>query len=327
MQSKTVARLTRLAAFCALALLLPAGKAGAAPKVVASLLPLHSLAAQIMEGVGEPLLLLDATASPHSYQLRPSEALLLQEADLVIWVGPPMESFLTAPLESLSRSERQLELLELPGLELHEVVHGEHEEEHGDHEEEHGDSHQEEASGHGDHHHEGGLDAHIWLSPDNVPVILSGIAARLSELDPENAASYEMNLEGALAGIEELEEELHAALSPIAGKPFIVFHDAYGYFFEHYGFERVTAVTLSPERAPGAQKLAELRRLVAEEGISCLFAEPQMSPAIMDSLARDTGGRAASLDPLGVGLEPGPGAYPALLRGMSRDLSACLSQP
>jgi zinc transport system substrate-binding protein len=307
--SKTVARLPLFAACLVMAFLLHGGRVQAAPKVVASLLPLHSLAAQIMEGVGKPALLLEATASPHSYQLRPSEARMLQEADLVIWVGPPMETFLTAPLESLSSPERQLELLELPGLLLHEEGHGGEE------------------SDHGDHHHEDGLDAHIWLSPENAAIILKGIAARLSDLDPANAQTYEMNLEGALTGLAGLEEELRPLLAPLGDQAFIVFHDAYGYFLEHYGFEQARAVTLSPERAPGAQKLAELRRLVAENGISCLFAEPQMSPAVLESLARDSGARVASLDPLGVGLEPGPDAYPSLLRGLARDLSGCLSQP
>lgn len=289
------------------------------PKVVASILPLQSLAAQVMEGVGAPALLLDGSSSPHSYQLRPSEARALQEADLVLWVGPPLESFLTGALESLSSPERQLELIELPGLDLHDGLEDGEEaaEQGGGHE----DGHQ-----HGDHHHAEGTDAHIWLSPENASVMLRGIAARLQALDPENAARYQSNLERALAGIVDLDRDLRATLAPVAGKPFIVFHDGYGYYVRHYGLEQVGAVTLSPDRAPGAGKLAELRALVEERGVACLFAEPQFSPAVLESLSRDSGARLAVLDPLGVGLEPGASAYPALLRGLAESLSACLSR-
>ncbi|WP_455372729.1 zinc ABC transporter substrate-binding protein [Limibacillus halophilus] len=301
------------------ALVLVAGAAKAEPpKVVASILPLQSLAAQVMEGVGAPALLLDGGSSPHSYQLRPSEAQALQEADLVLWVGPPLESFLTGALESLSSPERQLELIELPGIELHDSG------DHGEEAEEHGDEHQQHQ--HGDHAHAEGVDAHIWLSPGNAAVMLRGIAARLQAIDPENATRYQSNLEDALAGVGGLDRELRATLAPVAGKPFIVFHDGYGYFIERYGLEQAGAVTLSPDRAPGAGKLAELRALVEERGVACLFAEPQFSPAVLESLSRDSGARLAVLDPLGVSLEPGAAAYPALLRGLAQSLSDCLSR-
>jgi zinc transport system substrate-binding protein len=296
-----------------------------APKVVASLLPVHSLAAQIMEGAGEPVLLVEGSASPHNYQLRPSDAALLQGADLIVWVGPVMEGFLVRPLDALSQPGKQLELLSLDGLLLTEA---DHQHAHEDaHEHEHAQEHEHEQ----EHEHAGAddpehleVDGHIWLAPENAAVILKGIAARLIELDPAREGLYRDNLAASLARLSALDHELAARLEGL-NQPFVVFHDAYGGFVQHYGLAQVGVVTLSPDRAPGAGHLSELRALIEAREVACLFAEPQFSPAILESLRQDLEVRVGALDPLGAGLQPGPEAHAALLEALAASLLDCLS--
>lgn len=293
------------------------------PKVVASLLPVHSLAAQIMEGAGEPVLLVEGSASPHNYQLRPSDAALLQDADLIVWVGPVMEGFLVRPLDALSQPAKQLELLSLDGLLLTEADHEHaHEDAHA-HEQEHEHEQEPEHAGADDPEHLG-VDGHIWLAPENAAVILKSIAARLIALDPAREGLYRDNLAASLARLSALDQELAARLEGL-NQPFVVFHDAYGGFVQHYGLAQVGVVTLSPDRAPGAGHLSELRGLIEAREVACLFAEPQFSPAILESLRQDLEVKVGALDPLGAGLQPGPEAYPALLEALAASLLDCLS--
>ena len=167
------------------------------PAVVASIKPIHSLVAGVMEGVGEPILLVKGAGSEHAYSLRPSEARALERADAVFWVGETMETFLIRPLQTLSGQAKVIELSEVPGLtllatreggmwEAHEDE-GEHAEEHAEHEDqgEHADA--DHAAG-GDHAH-GETDMHVWLDPTNAKVLVAAIATALGDADPANAAT------------------------------------------------------------------------------------------------------------------------------------------
>ena len=62
-------------------------------KVVTSIKPIHSLASYLMDGVGKPDLIVDGYASPHGFAMKPSHAKMLQNADLIFWVGEDLESF------------------------------------------------------------------------------------------------------------------------------------------------------------------------------------------------------------------------------------------
>ena len=84
--------------------------------VVTSIKPLHSLTSYIMDGVGEPELIIDGVASPHNFQIKPSHAKMLQNADLVIWVGEDLESFLPTALKSIPKDAVVFELLDQSGL-------------------------------------------------------------------------------------------------------------------------------------------------------------------------------------------------------------------
>lgn len=301
--------------------------------VVATILPVHSLVAGLIDGIHETELLLPTTASPHGYAMRPSEARLLQEADLVIWVGPELETFLRRMLAE-PREGRQvisllenLQLQELPGREggvweMHGHAHDHgHDDGHGH---EHGNGHNHgKGHDHGNGHSE--PDTHVWLSPENARRIVSGLTEELAQWDPEHAEAYARNRDALLERIDALDEELARQLEPVRERPFVVFHDAYQHFEKAYGLHAAGSITIDPAVQPGAGRIVELRNRMSADDVVCLFTEPQFRPALAQMLVEGHSTRLGELDPLGTGLEPGPDAWFDLMRGLADELVACLA--
>lgn len=308
--------LKRALSLAALTLLLT-GPATAAPKVVASIKPIHSLVSAVMAGLGEPGLIVKGAASPHTYSLRPSDAAALESADIVFWTGHGLELFLANALDTLAPRAEQVELAETPGLVLLPLREGGAFEPHS-----HGDVDHDHDHDHDHEHVEG--DMHFWLDPQNARLMVSHIATVLAEADPENAAAYDANAEAELLRLDALEAELRQELAPLAGKPFLVFHDAYQYFEHRFGLDVAGTVTVSPEIMPGAARIDQLRSRVKELDATCVFAEPNFEPAIIGAIIEDTGARAGTLDPEGSALIEGPDLYPDLLRGLADGLADCL---
>lgn len=289
----------------------------AAPDVVASIKPVHSLVASVMAGVGEPILIVKGSASPHTYALKPSDAGALESADIVFWTGHGMELFLGDALETLATGATVVELAESPGIALLPVREGGAFEAHS-HE---GEGHDE----HEDHDHEHGEgDMHFWLDPENAKLMVTQIATTLAEADPENATAYQANAEAELVKLEELEAELAATLAPVADKPFIVFHDAYQYFEARFGLTLAGSVTVTPDVMPGAARIDELKAKVAELGATCVFAEPNFEPTIIAAITEGSAAQSGVLDPEGGALAEGVDLYPTLLRGLATSLVDCL---
>ena len=314
----------------ALATALLTGTAIAAPTVVTSIKPIHSLVAAVMGNLGTPGLIVKGAASPHTYSLRPSDAAALEGADVVFWTGHGMELFLGDALETLSTKAKVVELADSPGIELLPVREGGAFEPHSHGDEvheghDHGDDH--EGHDHGDHdhahEHEAG-DMHFWLDPANAKLMVAEIATVLAEADPDNAAVYQANAEAEQLRLDEVTEELRQTLVPVEGKPFIVFHDAYQYFEARFGLDVAGTVTVSPEVMPGAARIDELRAKVKELGATCVFAEPNFEPAIVRTIVEGTDAKAGVLDPEGASLTEGVDLYPNLLRGLAKGLVDCL---
>lgn len=289
---------------------LAAGPVLAAPEVVVSLKPLHSLIAGVMAGAGEPALLIEGAGSPHGASLRPSQARALSDADLVFWAGAELEGSLVRPIAALAGEARVIALAEAPGLTLLEAREG-------GVWEAHDGAHQEAA--------EGPRDLHLWLDPDNGRRIIELAARALGDADPANADLYGSNAAAMTARLETLDRELNGRLAAVRSRPFVVFHDAYQYFERRYGLNAVGAITVNPERPPGARRLGEIRNKINELGAVCLFSEPQFEPALVDTVIQGTAARSGMLDPLGAGLPAGPEAYFELLRGLAEALAACLT--
>lgn len=305
-------RAAKAAIAAAVCLVLAAPQAGAAPQVAVSLKPLHSLVAGVMEGVGSPDLILRGAGSPHTYSLRPSEARLLESADVVFWVGGSLETFLEKPLEALGSKARVIELQKAAGISVLPARHGGVWDRDGDH----GDS-----AGLVD---EGSLDGHLWLAPANAKAIVQLAATVLGQTDPANKERYATNAVKLAARIDELDTEVHGVLAPVRGIPYIVFHDAYQYFERRYALQAVGAIAVSPERSPGAKRVREIRQKIQSLGARCVFGEPQFPPALLATLTEGTGARTAELDPLGADLPAGKDAWFLLMRRLAASLAGCL---
>ncbi|MCH7887821.1 MAG: zinc ABC transporter substrate-binding protein [Proteobacteria bacterium] len=280
------------------------------PRVVVSIKPVHAIVAAVMAGVAAPELLVKGGGSPHTYAMRPSQARSLNDAELVFWVGGNLETFLRKPLSALAGKARLIKLMAIEGMTLYPTRAGGAWERHA-----------EQAPQDAAH---GALDAHVWLDPANAKRIASAAAAALTETDPANRAAYAANAERFAARIDALDAELRAALAPLKHVPYAVFHDAYQYFEQRYGLNAVGAVTISPERRPGARRLRQIRATIRAFSARCVFHEPQFEPALLQNVVEGTGARVGVLDPLGAELEPGADAYFALMRGLARGLAECL---
>ena len=300
-----------------------ADPARAAPTVVVSIQPIHALVSGVMAGVADPVLLVPPGVSPHGFQLRPSAAAALQDADLVIWVGESLETFLVKPIGSLSDDGRVLELTEADGVKLLDSREGGAWEAH-DHGDEPADEH-EHAHGH-DHGHEE-VDPHIWLSPANAEAIVGAVAAALGRVDPTHAARYAANARELTGRLGRLDDELRATLAPVRGKPFIVFHDAFPYFERAFDLAGAGSITLSPDRPPSAQRLAELRQRIVGEAAVCVFGEPQTRTQLVATLVEGTSARTGQLDAEGsAALPAGVEGYMVLMRDNAAALVGCLSK-
>ncbi len=322
----------------ALATVFAAAHANAAEGVVASVKPVHSLVAAVMQGIGEPQLLVKGAGSPHTYTMRPSEAGTLEEAKVVFWVGPGLETFLEKPLESLAGDAMTVELSEVPGLTLLEPREGgafeahahdedDDHEEHAaeeDHHEEHGEMHDEEGEEHEDHAHEE-ADMHLWLDPENARAMVRRIADALSQADPDNKTAYEENVAALDARFDTLIAETNEKLAAVRGKPFVVFHDAYQYFERRFDIPATGSITVNPDVQPGARRIGEIHDKIAELDAACVFSEPQFEPKVVQVVAEGTGARSGVLDPLGADIEDGPELYFTLIDNMTTALADCLS--
>ncbi len=279
-------------------------------RVVASIKPVHSLAAVVMEGAGSPRLLVRGAASPHTYTLRPSDAAALQRADLVFWVAEAMEMFLTKPLAALPSKARVVQLSAVPGITLLPVRDGGlwPEEEEGDH-----------------HEEEGSIDMHIWLDSENAEAMVQAVAAALGAADPDRASLYQSNARGVRRRIQAMDAELRSRLRPVGDVPYVVFHDAYQYFERRYGLNPVTSISMGSGKSQGARRILEIQKWIRRARVVCVFAEPQFKPALIETVIEGTGIRTATLDPLGADLDPGPEQYFQMMRNMGESLLQGLS--
>ena len=308
-------------------------------KVVTSIKPIHSLVSYVMDGVGAPDLIVDGFNSPHNFQLKPSHAKMLENADIIFWIGEGLENFLEKPLDSISKNAKKVELMEIKGINklefrekniFNEHDHDEHKHEEDGHKEEHDeheheeDGHKEEKhddhDGHDDHGH-GEHDPHIWLDPQNAKVMVKLITKELSELDSKNAPTYKKNSEKALSDLDKLIKNVKKDTNK--DLRFVAFHDAYHYYEDRFGINLLGALTVNPDVLPGAEQLAEIREVIEHEKVNCIFSEPQFNPDIIKSIAKDTGVKTGVLDPLGANLDKGKNLYFDLIKNISSSFKGC----
>lgn len=295
----------------------------AGPRVVVSIKPIHSLVAGVMQGVAEPQLIIQGGGSPHGYVLRPSEARMLANADLVIWVGHSLESFLVKPLATLAPRTHQLELTESLEDQLLPLRDGGS-----------WDAHAHELTsdapspglGEPHKHEEHELNPHLWLSPLLAKQIVVETAMALSAIDPQHRDTYQQNAEQLQQRLDDLHRQLSNKLAPVKDVPYVVFHDAYQYFENVYSLNAVGSISVNAERKPGVKWIGEIRDKIKAMNVRCVFSEPQFEPRMVATIIEGTGARRGVLDPLGAELPSGPDNYFQLLNNLADNLLAGLTR-
>ncbi len=308
---------------CLLSLILLSGAmqqvvADTQPRVLVSIKPLQLIFSEIAGDAVQVDLLLNPGVSPHIYQLKPSDMAKLSKADALVWVGPGMETFLAKVVTSL-KPKRSVQLQHelsafLSDANGHSGRDHDHDHDHGAHH--HHDGHH--------HNHDAHGDAHLWLSPELAPEIAKVAAQLFSELRPEQAQQFQQRLAEFNKSLRTADQSNRDLLQPVGEKGFLVTHDAYGRFVGHYELNQVGALTITPERSPGARHLTQLRTVLESSQAHCVLLEPQIQPRYLNSLTEGLNIRQEILDPLGVEIEPGPGSYAQFLTNLAEAIHRCL---
>jgi len=327
-------------------------------KVVATIKPVYSLLSSITEGTDtETSLLVKGAASPHTYNMTPSDARALQNANVVFWVGPALEHFMEKPLSALSSDAEVVALEDARGVETlapreggtfeahdHDHEHGEHHDDHDHAHDEHAheehDEHAHEDAAHAEdehhhveehehdeahHHHDGEVDPHMWLDPENAKAFADAMAETLAAADPDNASVYLENASKLDARLDGLTTQIKGQLADIDTKPYIVFHDAYHYYGNRFGVEASGSITVNPEAPPSAARIREIQDKIQELNVACVFSEPQFPPKVINAVIEGTDTRVGTLDPIGAGLEDGSDLYFQILENLTGNLTDCFA--
>ncbi len=267
-------------------------QAESAPNVVATIKPLHSLVAAIMEGVGEPYLLLNGSQSVHHLTLKPSQAKAIHNADLLIWIGPAFENYL----------KRVVQYSDVPSLMLMGV-----------------DKMmllplQEEAAA---------FDGHIWLDPMNAIEIVAAVAARLMVIDPKNDGIYRKNSRDLVQHLVQLDGLLASRVRPAQGVLYLTYHDALRYFENRYGLKG-ELVTRHSEQPLSVKRILQVKEFIVANDIRCLFHEPNFQPEQLAVFQEGTSVKGYAIDPVGVGVEAGPKGYFTIMERIAQSFEQCL---
>ncbi|MHC8471387.1 zinc ABC transporter substrate-binding protein ZnuA [Plesiomonas shigelloides] len=282
--------------------------------VLVSVRPLGFIAAAIADGVTDTEVLLPNGASPHDYALRPSDIKRINNVDLVVWVGDEMEPFLVKPLTEKANNQ-QIKVKNLSSV----MPLLRHADDNDEDAEENGDDH-------GHAHDHGSTDLHVWMSPEIALYTAVAISERLQELFPEQKDKVKANLQYFQTQINHLPEKIGSILNPVKQHGYFVFHDGYGYFESFAGLNNVGHFTVNPVITPGARTLSEIKQKIEQHQVSCVFAEPQFRPAVIDAVARGTSVNIGTLDPLGEKVSLGKDSYVQFLEQLSQQYASCLSK-
>jgi len=271
----------------------------APPKVVTSIKPVQALVKMVMGNLGTPDVVIPATASPHMFSMKPSQAKMLENAEVVFWIGPGLETTLIGPLDKLASKAQVIELLQTPGLRLLRYEEN-------------------------DAHGHGNVDPHIWLAPSNGRKMVAHIAEILSQIDPANATAYAKNAKKARQRLTILSRKTMDFVSQMRYTPYLVQHDGFGYLALEFGFNEVGHIQTTPGREPGAKHVAEIIELIKDKNVKCLLHEPQFALKLAERLNAETRIALREVDPMGIHLSLSETTYVRLIQGIIVSMEPCL---
>jgi zinc transport system substrate-binding protein len=238
--------------------------------VVASFYPLAEAAQQVGGDLISVENLTPPGVEPHDLELAPDDIEAMATADVIVYLGG---GFQPAVEDAVSQAEDAVTVDALEAVDTKEAPPSEAEE---------------------------GLtvDPHVWLDPGRYEEVVRTVADALSEADPANESAYDTNADAYVAKIAALDDDFRAGLADCQRTTIVTSHEAFAYLAESYGLTEVGITGLSPEAEPSARRLAELKDLVDQEGITTIFAEELVSPKVAETLADAAGITVEVLDPL-----------------------------
>jgi zinc transport system substrate-binding protein len=217
---------------------------------------------------------------PHTFEPTPQQMVRLAEAQLFFRIGVEYENSLLPRIESTMKGLAVVDCR--TGIKLrHLETRAGDEDNDGEHEE------------HGEH---GGTDPHIWLSLRNAIRIAGTIRETLVHLDPAGKDLYDRGHDDLVDDLKALDQRISETLAPVRGRPFFVFHPAFGYFAADYGLEQIAVETGGTQ--PSARQLARLIEEAQEAGVRVIFVQPQFSQKSAEIVATEIGGAVVPIDPL-----------------------------
>lgn len=309
------------AAALGLAALLSPLSALAATNVVTSIKPVELLVKAVAPDDVQVTSLVPAGSSPHNYTMRPSQRRALENSDIIFWVGPEMETFLSRLLGGEEFRERAVSLMhgdDVPPADDTDAHHDEHEEDHHGH-----DDH-----GHDDHGHDHGAgeDPHIWLDPVLALDMARDIHQALSQLDGADTQALDANLARFEKTLKEAEEDIQHRLEPLADISLFAYHDAFTRYAGHFNLKLDGILTLNPELSPGARHIAEVQDKLRKANQPCLLTEPQFNRQWWRSITEGLDITFSTWDPLATEIESDRDGYVNFLQGIADDALTCLPE-
>lgn len=300
------------------------------PRVVATIKPIHSLIASVMEGIGEPELLIQDNTSPHVHAIKPSEAEMLEKAEVVVWVGAIYEAGLQGRLKNFEDSKFIINLSKAKHVKLYPIRQGGfwgsgaccqpcdscHEEEKSPCD----------CSTHlKDHHHESlSKDGHLWLAPDNAKAIVTEVTQTLATLDPQHAPNYLANSKKVISRLDDLAREITQVVRPVKSMPYMMVHDFSQYFDRYFGTQGVGTIIDVTHTDPTPQHMRQVQQKLNAGQAKCLIIEPQFNLKATHMLIEDTAITTNQVDYLGGDLDKGPDCYFEIMRRFANSLVGCL---
>lgn len=256
------------------------GESEGRPIVYSSFFPIYDLTSKIGGQMIDSRQLIPDGVAAHDYDPSSQDMVMLEEADMLVINGANMEGWADSLVASLSNDIYLCDSSE--GISL--IEGHSHDHDHG-HEED-------------DHDHS--LDPHTWTSPRNAMTQAQNIKDALAEIDPENEAYYQDNLDLVLEELSKLDEEYEEAISSFSKKDLVISHEAFGYLAHDYGLNQIGIEALVPESEPSPDRMAQIIDTINSSDIDTIYYESNKNDSVMEAIQRETGAQILKLDTLEV---------------------------
>lgn len=262
--------------------------------IVTSIEPLALIGKAIVGDQGSVISLVDPRQSPHEYSMRPSDRIAIQRANLLVWVDPAFELYLTDIFNAQSRNKKLITFSSLQNIALAYEPSGE-------------------------------LDPHMWLNTRNAALLADAIATAASELETESAPYFQENLARFNDSLLAVERDIVSNFAANGRNAYAVYHSAYRYFEDQFGLRHAIALLRNPEIQPNVQEIMQVRKSVRELTPKCLLTEFDSSPAIIDTMLGGVEMEMPIIDTLGFSVTSDANGYVNLLSNLAQQFKECIN--